>query len=150
MNLLGQKIIGDYKRILMLIAANDVPGLCRLISAAFRRGLSAEGTVELIKEENDKNTGMSTFLNPAIKPRLHFSTLSLMVYTRKNVVMLDGVALEEKRRYCPEANDRQGIEDIRTAFFNPVNDDQKVCSGSKNDSQCRHCWTTIEDSEGRA
>ena len=94
------------------------------------------------KEENDQN--ISTFLNPAIKP----PPLLVNGVIPGNVVMFDGVALEEKCRYCPERNqimglcrehsarvktevsDLQGIEDIRTALFNPESDDQKVCFGS--------------------
>jgi hypothetical protein len=39
------------KRILMLIATKDIPGLRRLISSALRHGLSAERVVELIQKE---------------------------------------------------------------------------------------------------
>jgi hypothetical protein len=49
MNLLGQKI-SDYKRILMLIASKDIPGLRRLIATALRRGLNAERIVKLIQK----------------------------------------------------------------------------------------------------
>ena len=190
----------------MLIATKDIPGLCRLISAALRCGSSAERIVELIqkaiagiyvpqgfsnrdldiaflvkaiggprllyalqksyglpsestirrrrkiphllsaistpsKEENDQN--MSTFLNPAIKPPPPLVNGVIP----GNVVMFDGVALEEKCRYCPErnqimglcrehsarvkteVNDLQGIEDIRTALFSFETDDKKVCFG---------------------
>ena len=34
----------------MLIASNDIPGLCRLIAAALRCGLNAERMVELIQK----------------------------------------------------------------------------------------------------
>jgi hypothetical protein len=80
---------------------------------------------------------MSTFLNPAIKP----TPPLVSGVIPGNVVMFDGVALEEKCWYCPKRNQIMGlcwehfawvktevsnlqeIEDIWMALFNPETND---------------------------
>lgn len=45
--------IGDFKRIMMLIASNEVAGLRRLIAAALKRGTSAQSIAKLIEKAID-------------------------------------------------------------------------------------------------
>jgi hypothetical protein len=52
-NTITAQKVQDYKRIMMLIASQEVAGLRRLIAAALRRGSSAQAMVTLIQRSID-------------------------------------------------------------------------------------------------
>lgn len=90
---------------------------------------------------NEFNANLSTFLHPSIKPPPKSNLLP-------NIIMVDGVALDTKCRYCTKRNiilglcrehaknvdvnvsSMEAIDNVHTALFDPPSDDQKVCFGS--------------------
>ncbi|KAJ6579361.1 hypothetical protein B0H10DRAFT_2198716 [Mycena sp. CBHHK59/15] len=200
--------INDYRRIMMLLASNDVAGLRRTLAVALKRGASPHTVYALLEHcllgrysprggfsDRDHdisflvkaiggpkllyalqkshglaslstvrrhqaiprllpsigiptleeiNSNISALLDPSIKPPPEHVGDSIP----GNILMVDGVALETKCRYCPHrdaivglcrehshlvdttVSSLESVEAVRTALFNPPSDKEKVCFGS--------------------
>ncbi|KAF8135316.1 hypothetical protein K438DRAFT_1640163 [Mycena galopus ATCC 62051] len=208
-NVTAKRRISEHRRIMMMLAQNDIPGLRRILTVMARRGAGPNALIAILKRARDGlfnarggfnnrdmdlsflvksiggpkllyalqkshglasvstvkrnnkiprlvtsigaptlediNANIASFFDPEIKPPpLQRPGIALA----GNILMLDGVSLETKCRYCPDRNSILGlcrehshrvntkveslesVENVRNALFNG-SEETKVCFGTE-------------------